>query len=60
MKRKVMIITGLCLLCSGFTEAVYKVGDTVSDFTRTDAYGASVSLYDYVNWVIVLAFWTSS
>ena len=40
--------------------AVYLVGDHVNDFTLPDAYGNQVSLYDYQDRIVALAFWFSS
>ena len=37
--------------------AVYQVGDYVANFTLPDAQGTNVSLYDYQDRIVLLAFW---
>ena len=39
--------------------SAYRVGDKVANFTLTDLYGNSVSLYDFKNKVILLNFFTT-
>ena len=51
------VIFFLCLGFAGPASAVYQIGDHVNDFTLPDAYGNNVSLYDYQDYIVVLAFW---
>lgn len=53
------LVVMLALSCfAGTVQGVYQVGDTIADFTRYDAFGKEVALYDYANLVIVMTFWT--
>jgi len=47
----------LVLSVAGPAIAEYHVGDPVADFTLPNAYGTNVSLYDYQDRIVVLAFW---
>jgi hypothetical protein len=40
--------------------AVYQIGEHVSDFTLRNSYNQWVSLYDYSDRIVVLAFWFST
>ena len=64
MTKKIILFNALliaALLCWGgaTASAGYQVGDTVADFTLNDAYGDSVSLYDYQGMGVLLHFWGS-
>lgn len=57
MKRQTaLLMLAFCML-AGAAQGVYVVGDTIADFTRFDAYGNEISLYDFSNMVIVMTFW---
>ena len=56
MRRILLVALGLLLLIS-IAAAQYQVGDPVSDFTLQDSNGDLVSLYDYSDQIIFLAFW---
>jgi len=47
----------LFFLAASPAGAVYQVGDHVSDFTLPDGQGNMVSLYDYQDRIVLLAFW---
>ena len=47
----------ICLIAVLPAWAVYQVGDHVSDFTLPDGHGNMVSLYDYQDRIVLLAFW---
>jgi hypothetical protein len=51
------IVIVLCLFMGHAALAAYGVGDHVADFTLNDAYGKSVSLYDYQGMAVCLQFW---
>jgi peroxiredoxin len=38
-------------------QAQYQVGDHIENFTLPDTSGNMVSLYDYIDRLVVLAFW---
>jgi cytochrome oxidase Cu insertion factor (SCO1/SenC/PrrC family) len=65
MKRFIAVPMGLVLLSMllfGLVAvppamAVYRVGDHVNDFTLPDTHGNMVSLYDYQDRIVLLAFW---
>jgi len=52
------IMVGILAL-SGFnlTWGAYQVGDHVSNFTLTNWNGASISLYNYSDRIVLLNFW---
>ena len=47
----------LIIFAAAHAEAAYVVGDPIADFTLNDAYGTPVSLFDFEDTVIFLAFW---
>jgi len=47
----------LLVLTASPAGAVYQVGDHVSDFTLPDGHGNMVSLYNYQDRIVLLAFW---
>lgn len=52
------ILIGVCMLVFPLSlHAGYQVGDTVDDFTLSDAGGVPHSLYDYAGRIIVLDFY---
>jgi cytochrome oxidase Cu insertion factor (SCO1/SenC/PrrC family) len=58
--RTTIVATMILLLCLGLAlpaGAAYQVGDHVNNFTLPDAYGNSVSLYDYQDCIVLLPFW---
>jgi cytochrome oxidase Cu insertion factor (SCO1/SenC/PrrC family) len=61
MSLRTSIITAMIFLLIlgvvGPAVAEYHVGDHVADFTLPNAYGNNVSLYDYQDCIVVLAFW---
>jgi len=62
-KRIPIVVTLICLLglgLAGPASALYLVGDHVNDFTLPNAYGNNVSLYNYQDRIVVLAFWFTS
>ncbi len=54
-----LILAGLMMTGSAAFGA-YQVGDHVADFTLPDAFGNSVSYYDYNGMVVMINFWTST
>lgn len=54
-----LILAGLFLTGSAVFGA-YQVGDHVEDFTLPDAFGESVSYFDYDGMVVMINFWTST
>ena len=58
--RALLIAAMIFLLVLGVVGpaiAEYHVGDHVDDFTLPNASGNNVSLYDYQDCIVVLAFW---
>ena len=45
----------LILVSSAFAE--YQIGQHVNNFTLPDAFGNSVSLYDYQDRIVIVSFW---
>lgn len=59
--RKLLGLLAVILLLIPFAAmAEYQVGEHVDDFTLNDAYGTSVSLYDYSDRIVVIPFWESN
>jgi cytochrome oxidase Cu insertion factor (SCO1/SenC/PrrC family) len=68
MKRFIAVPMGLVLLSMLLVGliavppamAVYRVGDHVNDFTLPNHQGQDVSLYNYQDRIVLLAFWFAS
>ncbi len=48
----------LCLFAFAPVFGAYQVGDTVADFTLSDAYGNPVTFSDFEGQVVLINFWT--
>ncbi len=61
MKKRLSLVTMLALLLfSGAAQAVYQVGDQVTDdFTLQDVYGETHSLSDYQGQCILMNFFAT-
>jgi cytochrome oxidase Cu insertion factor (SCO1/SenC/PrrC family) len=57
MKKVVVLLAVVLILCVGMAFAEYQPGDHVNDFTLSDSSGNMVSLYDYSDEIVVLFFW---
>ena len=57
MKTIGMILLLLLLSLPMTALAEYLPGEHVNDFTLPDSYGNDVSLYDYSDYIVVMAFW---
>ena len=58
--RKMIVPAMICilLLCMiGPANAVYQIGDHVNNFTLPNQFNEQVSLYDYQDRIVVMAFW---
>ena len=53
----VVLVFSLSLILVNSVFAEYQIGQHVNNFTLPDAYGNSVSLYDYQDRIVILAFW---
>ena len=58
MKRLLLVLILIAVLAIPTLAQVYQVGDTVGDFTLRNSNNFPISLYGYVNKIVMELFWT--